>query len=196
MHCIVVRWTIVPGEEERVRELACSMVEPSNAEPGCRAYILHEDPTDPSALFLYEQYDDVAAFDAHCVSPHFRATVEAEILPRLVEARLEAVETDTPVTVVPGHATLVRWVAAPGAEADALAAARRISEAVAADGLFFGHAVHVDPADASVVLVYEQFADPADFERHLASAYFAEIVEEGIASRLVERRRELLRVIA
>jgi quinol monooxygenase YgiN len=68
-YCIAVRWTINPGEEQRVRELADSMLAPSNAEPGCQAYILHTDPADPSALFLYEQYDDEAAFQAHCDSP-------------------------------------------------------------------------------------------------------------------------------
>ena len=92
-YCIAVRWTINPGEEQRVRELAESMLAPSNAEPGCQAYILHTDPTDASQLFLYEQYDDEAAFQAHCESPHFLSTVAAEIAPRLSERRLEVYET-------------------------------------------------------------------------------------------------------
>ena len=92
-YCIAVRWTINPGEEQHVRELAESMLEPSNAEPGCQAYILHTDPADPSQLFLYEQYDDEAAFDAHCESPHFLATVAAQIAPRLSDRRLEIYET-------------------------------------------------------------------------------------------------------
>jgi quinol monooxygenase YgiN len=92
-YCIAVRWTINPGEEQRVRELAESMLAPSNAEPGCQAYILHTDPADPSQLFLYEQYDDEAAFQAHCESPHFLSTVAAEIAPRLSERRLEIYET-------------------------------------------------------------------------------------------------------
>ncbi len=87
--CIAVRWTMMTGEEERVISLAQSMLAPSNAEPGCRAYVLHRDPADPSALFLYEQYDDQAAFQAHCDSPHFKATVEAEVFPRLTDRRLE-----------------------------------------------------------------------------------------------------------
>jgi quinol monooxygenase YgiN len=88
-YCIAVRWTINPGEEQRVRELAESMLSPSNAEPGCQAYILHTDPSDPSALFLYEQYDDEAAFQAHCDSPHFVAIVAGQIFPLLSDRRLE-----------------------------------------------------------------------------------------------------------
>lgn len=91
--CIAVRWTMMTGEEERVISLAQSMLAPSNAEPGCQAYILHRDPADPSTLFLYEQYDDEAAFQAHCVSPHFKATVEAEVFPRLSDRRLEIYES-------------------------------------------------------------------------------------------------------
>jgi quinol monooxygenase YgiN len=92
-YCIAVRWTIAPGHEAVVAELARAMVEPSNAEPGCRAYILHADPADPSALFLYEQYDDEAAFRAHCDSPHFTATVAERIFPLLTDRRLEIYET-------------------------------------------------------------------------------------------------------
>ncbi len=91
--CIAVRWTMMAGEEERVISLAQSMLAPSNAEPGCQAYILHRDPADPSALFLYEQYDDQAAFQAHCDSPHFKATVATEVFPRLTDRRLEIYES-------------------------------------------------------------------------------------------------------
>ena len=91
-YCIAVRWTIVPGEEATVISLAQTMLAPSNAEPGCEAYILHTDPADPSALFLYEQYTDEAAFQAHCESPHFVSTVAGQIFPLLTERRLEIYE--------------------------------------------------------------------------------------------------------
>lgn len=196
MHCIAVRWTIAPGEEERVRELALSMVAPSNAEPGCRCYMVHADPVDPGALFLYEQYDDAAAFQAHCDSPHFKAVVEAQIFPRLAEARLEEVATDTPVRTAGAAVTVIRWRAEPGAEDLARTSARRISDAIAGDPACLVHAVHDDPADPAVTLVYAQYDDRAAFERHIASAYFSEIVEEGIARRLLERRREHYTVLA
>ncbi len=44
-------------------------------------------------LNSHEQYDDQAAFQAHCDSPHFKATVEAEVFPRLTDRRLEIYES-------------------------------------------------------------------------------------------------------
>ena len=38
---------------------------------------------------LYEQYDDEAAVQAHCDSPHFVATVAGQIFPLLSDRRLE-----------------------------------------------------------------------------------------------------------
>ena len=58
-----------------------------------RSYILHVDPAAPDALFLYEQYDDEAAFQAHCDSRHFTSTVAARIFPLLTDRRLEIYET-------------------------------------------------------------------------------------------------------
>ena len=41
------------------------------AEPGCRMYQVHRSPSDPQQFFIYEQYDDQAALDAHRAAPHF-----------------------------------------------------------------------------------------------------------------------------
>jgi quinol monooxygenase YgiN len=41
-------------------------------ERGCRQFDVCEDPAS-GAIFLYELYDDRAAFDAHLATPHFRA---------------------------------------------------------------------------------------------------------------------------
>ena len=42
-------------------------------EPGCRRFDVCVDPADAARIFLYEVYDDAAAFDAHVASEHFRA---------------------------------------------------------------------------------------------------------------------------
>lgn len=62
-------------------------------EPGCRQFDVVLDPADPGYVFLYEIYDDRAAFDLHTRSEHFlefdaatRAWVErkkARLLERL-----------------------------------------------------------------------------------------------------------------
>lgn len=42
------------------------------AELGCRQFDICIDRTDPTFIFLYELYDDRAAFDAHLATDHFR----------------------------------------------------------------------------------------------------------------------------
>ena len=42
-------------------------------EPGCRQFDVAVDPARPACFYLYELYDDRAAFDAHLASAHFKA---------------------------------------------------------------------------------------------------------------------------
>jgi autoinducer 2-degrading protein len=40
-------------------------------EPGCRQFDVMIDDTEVPSIFLYEVYDDRAAFEAHIRAPHF-----------------------------------------------------------------------------------------------------------------------------
>lgn len=42
-------------------------------EPGCHRFDVCSDSSDPAAVFLYELYDDRAAFDRHRTMPHYHA---------------------------------------------------------------------------------------------------------------------------
>ncbi|MGC6453580.1 MAG: putative quinol monooxygenase [Candidatus Puniceispirillaceae bacterium] len=42
-------------------------------EPGCRQFDVCQDPDNPGQIFLYELYDDRAAFEAHLGMPHFKS---------------------------------------------------------------------------------------------------------------------------
>ncbi|MEM7732327.1 MAG: putative quinol monooxygenase [Pseudomonadota bacterium] len=44
-----------------------------NHEPGCLRFDVCTDASRPSEVFLYEIYEDAAAFDIHLQSPHFKA---------------------------------------------------------------------------------------------------------------------------
>ena len=77
------RWRAKEGEVEAVRERALRMAEESRKEPGCLEYRVHQAEGDPREIQLYERYRDVASLDAHRASPHFKAIVVAEVLPRL-----------------------------------------------------------------------------------------------------------------
>jgi len=41
-------------------------------ESGCRQFDVCSDPVRPLEIFLYEIYDDAAAFQAHLETPHFK----------------------------------------------------------------------------------------------------------------------------
>ncbi|MGI9425563.1 MAG: putative quinol monooxygenase [Hyphomicrobiaceae bacterium] len=43
-----------------------------NNEPGCRQFDVAQDPKEPASFFLYEIYDDEAAFQAHVQTDHFK----------------------------------------------------------------------------------------------------------------------------
>lgn len=71
MICVAVTYLIKAGHEEEAVALFRPLAEQTRQEPGCRLYLAHRSPTEPSRFFLYEQYDDQAALDAHRASPHF-----------------------------------------------------------------------------------------------------------------------------
>ncbi|MBC5810963.1 MAG: antibiotic biosynthesis monooxygenase [Candidatus Eremiobacteraeota bacterium] len=72
MLCLAVKYTFVPGAEEQAAAYFRKLIPASRQEPGCRMYVVHRGKDDPSQFFIYEQYDDEAALDAHRASSHFQ----------------------------------------------------------------------------------------------------------------------------
>lgn len=74
MYAVTVTFTIAPDRMQDFLPLMLANAETSLAdEPGCRQFDVCTDPDLPDQLFLYEIYDDRAAFDAHLQSDHFRS---------------------------------------------------------------------------------------------------------------------------
>jgi len=62
-------------------------------EPGCRQFDVCHDPATPTAILLYEVYDDEAAFAAHLASTHYlafdaatRAMIRSKAVRKLVRS--------------------------------------------------------------------------------------------------------------
>ena len=76
----VIAVVFVPKPAHRA-EFRSAIIENATAsrtlEPGCRQFDVCTDPTRPERVFLYELYDDAAAFDAHLAAPHYRAFAAA-----------------------------------------------------------------------------------------------------------------------
>lgn len=75
-----------PGSEERCREYLRLLQEHSRREPGCLMFLSHQSTENQRKFFLYEQYKDEAALQAHRASPHFRQYVSGG-LDAIVEQR-------------------------------------------------------------------------------------------------------------
>ena len=73
MICVAVTYVIRAGQEAEAARLFGLLEEATRQEPGCLLYVAHRSPTDPRRFFLYEQYVDQAALDAHRAAPHFEA---------------------------------------------------------------------------------------------------------------------------
>jgi quinol monooxygenase YgiN len=71
MICLAVTFVIQPGREAEAIELFNKLTVATRTEPGCLMYVAHRSTTEPRRFFLYEQYADQAALDAHRTTPHF-----------------------------------------------------------------------------------------------------------------------------
>ena len=73
-YAVCVTFILHPDERDafldRVRANARASLE---REPGCQVFDVLSDPGLRDRVFLYEIYDDRAAFDAHRATDHFRA---------------------------------------------------------------------------------------------------------------------------
>jgi len=78
MYVVTVEFAIDPAQWEAFLPQMFENARISRErEPGCRQFDVCVDAAKPDIVFLYEVYDDRAAFDAHLASPHFLAFAEA-----------------------------------------------------------------------------------------------------------------------
>jgi quinol monooxygenase YgiN len=73
MYVVIVDFRIKP---ERLAAFMPLMLENARlsreTEPGCQIFDVCVDPKEKTSVFLYEVYDDRAAFDAHLATAHFK----------------------------------------------------------------------------------------------------------------------------
>lgn len=86
MICVAVTYVFQPGHDDAAVELLGKMTEHTRNEPGNLMYLAHRSPTEPRRFFLYEQYTDQAALDAHRAAPYFNQYVLNGLV-KIVETR-------------------------------------------------------------------------------------------------------------
>jgi len=79
MVVLAVTWMAKVGHESDVAVIFEKLTAESRKEPGCLMYQVHKHKTDPRRFFIYEQYKDDAALEAHRTSPHFLQLAKKEL---------------------------------------------------------------------------------------------------------------------
>jgi autoinducer 2-degrading protein len=84
MVVLAVTWMAKVGREPEVAALFEKLAAESRKEPGCLMYQVHKHKTDPRRFFIYEQYKDDAALEAHRTTSHFLQTAKKD-LPKIAD---------------------------------------------------------------------------------------------------------------
>jgi quinol monooxygenase YgiN len=84
MVVLAVTWKAKQGKEAQTAELFSKLAEESRKEPGCVMYLVHRQREHSGEIFIYEQYKDEAALQAHRDSTHFKIYV-GEQLPKFAK---------------------------------------------------------------------------------------------------------------
>ncbi|PYX50183.1 MAG: antibiotic biosynthesis monooxygenase [Acidobacteria bacterium] len=84
MVVLAVTWMAKVGHEAEVAAILEKLTQQSRMEAGCAMYQVHRHKTEPRRYFIYEQYKDDAALEAHRTAPHFLQHAKKE-LPKVAD---------------------------------------------------------------------------------------------------------------
>ena len=79
MVALAVTWMAKVGHEAEVAALFSKLSEEARKEPGCLMFQAHRHKTESRRFFIYEQYKDDAALEAHRSTPHFLQCVKKDL---------------------------------------------------------------------------------------------------------------------
>ena len=82
---ITAFWEAKPGEVDALVGIIKKFLPQAQAEPGVRAFQIHQSLEDPTKFFFYEVFRDEAAFAEHGQASHFKTLILEQALPRLAK---------------------------------------------------------------------------------------------------------------
>lgn len=89
MISFTVRMKFKAEDREQIQEALRALTDASRREPGCLTYVPHTLEGDPNTVFIYEQYRDQAAREAHSASEHFKKYVVGCLYQRMLHRETE-----------------------------------------------------------------------------------------------------------
>ena len=84
MIVLAVIWTAKPGHEADAEIILRNLTEASRKEPGCLMFQVHRHQSEAGRFFIYEQYRDEAALEAHRKTEHFLQLARTD-LPKVAD---------------------------------------------------------------------------------------------------------------
>lgn len=88
MFLVAVTFQITPAHAAEFAARVAQQATDSLTETGCQRFDVWQAPGNLAKIFLYEIYDDRAAFDVHLASAHFKA-FDAEVAGWVVDKSVE-----------------------------------------------------------------------------------------------------------
>jgi quinol monooxygenase YgiN len=73
---IFARFHAREGLEDKIAAALRAVIEPTQAEPGCRSAEAYRSVRDPRLFFIHSVWRDEAAFDTHTMLPHTKQFIE------------------------------------------------------------------------------------------------------------------------
>jgi quinol monooxygenase YgiN len=80
---VTALWEARDGEADAVADILARFVPQARQEPGVQLFTVNRALDDPAHFLFFEVFDDAAAYEAHQQTPHFKALILGEGLPRL-----------------------------------------------------------------------------------------------------------------
>lgn len=76
-------WEAKPGEADAVAAIIRQYLPQAQREPWVHAFQIHRSIAEPHKFFFYEVFHDEAGFASHQETPHFKALIAGQALPKL-----------------------------------------------------------------------------------------------------------------
>ena len=78
-----VTWEVNDGEAQAAADIVRRFAPLARQEPGLEYLAIDQNVENPAQFLFYEVFTDAAAFAAHQETPHFKAMILDEALPKL-----------------------------------------------------------------------------------------------------------------
>ena len=82
---VTATWEARDGEADAVADILARFAPQARQEPGVKLFLVHRAVENPAQFLFYELFEDLAAFEAHQQTPHFKALIVGEGVPRLAK---------------------------------------------------------------------------------------------------------------